>query len=330
MADIAPLDVVVDVHVDPEDREGRLAEETWVGLAADQPWIPPVWFYDDVGSALFEDITRLPEYYPTRAELEILETHAAEIAVTTAPTTLMELGSGTSEKTRVLIDALRSAGCLDRFVPFDVSEATLRAAAESIAEEHPGLAVHAVVGDFHRHIPDLPDGPSRMLAFLGSTIGNFDPDQRRRFYFDVDAELAHGDWLLLGTDLVKEPERLLAAYNDSEGVTAEFNRNALRVLGRELGLKSKPEAFRHAAHWDDVNNRIEMRLVADSDQVLRLPRFDNLEVRIDEGEWLRTEISSKFTPEVVHDELWEAGLAIEEQWTDEAGDYLLTLARPYC
>ncbi len=330
MPDTAPVDVVVDVHLDPHDWEGHRAEETRVGLIAEQPWIPPVWFYDDAGSALFEEITRLPEYYPTRAELEILRERAGEIAVRTGASTLMELGSGTSEKTRVLIDTLREAGCMNRFVPFDVSEGTLRSAADAVAAEHPGLSVHAVVGDFHHHIPELPAGSSRILAFLGSTVGNLDPDQRRRFYFDVDAELEHGDWFLLGTDLVKEPERLLAAYDDSRGVTAEFNRNALQVLGREIGMESDPSGFDHSAHWDDANNRIEMRLVANCDQVLRVPRFDDLEVEIAEGEWLRTEISSKFTPGQVRDELWDAGLVVEEQWTDVNDDYLLTLAQPYC
>jgi L-histidine N-alpha-methyltransferase len=289
-----------------------------------------VWFYDDVGSALFEEITRLPEYYPTRAERSILATRAGDIARMTGADTLIELGSGTSEKTRLLLDALDAGGKLRRFVPFDVSESTLRSAAEAIASERPGLDVHAVVGDFHRHLGTLPRDGKRLLAFLGGTIGNLDPVQRARFLFDVDAILDHDDYFLLGTDLVKDRARLVAAYDDAAGVTAAFDRNALVVMNRELGADFDPDVFDHVAEWDEAEAWIEMRLVARTKQIVRVKALDDLAVRFGPGDWLRTEISAKFTAERVQDELWEAGLVVDEQWTDDNGDFLLTLSHPYC
>ncbi|MDQ3293473.1 MAG: ergothioneine biosynthesis protein EgtB [Actinomycetota bacterium] len=326
----AIVPVTVDVVLDPADWSSHLAEETRRGLSARPAWTPPVWFYDDAGSVLFDEITRLDEYYPTRAERSILEANAAEIAALSGAETLVELGSGTSEKTRLLLDGLAAAGTLRSFVPFDVSEAVLRSAAEAIAAERPGLAVHAVVGDFTRHLDAIPRRGRRLVAFLGGTIGNFDPDQRVRFLFDVDAMLEHNDAFLLGTDLVKDPARLVAAYDDRAGVTAAFDRNALRVLNRELGADFDPEAFDHVAHWDPDASWIEMRLVARSPQRVRVPALDDLEVRFEAGEWLRTEISAKFTAEGIRDELWEAGLVVQHQWTDPAGDFLVSLATPYC
>jgi len=322
--------LTIDVHLDPADWSTHLAEETRRGLCDQPPWTPPVWFYDDAGSALFDEITRLPEYYPTRAERSILAARGAEIAAATGADTLVELGSGTSEKTRLLLDALDAAGTLRRFVPFDVSEATLRAAADAIDAERPGLEVHAVVGDFHRHLGEIPRGGRRLVAFLGGTVGNLDPRQRSRFYFDVDAMLDHGDALLLGTDLVKDRARLVAAYDDPAGVTAAFDRNALAVLNRELGADFDPGAFDHVAHWDEANRWIEMRLVARRPQVVTVTGLDGLQVAFAAGEWLRTEISAKFTAEKVREELWQAGLVVERQWTDDAGDFLLSLATPYC
>jgi dimethylhistidine N-methyltransferase len=329
-ASVAPLAITVEVKLDPADWSTHLAEETRTGLGDRPPWTPPVWFYDDVGSALFEEITRLPEYYPTRAERSILAQRADEIARRTGADTLVELGSGTSEKTRLLLDGLARAGTLARFVPFDVSEATLRDAAESVARERPGLEIRAVVGDFHRHLGEIPRRGRRLVAFLGGTVGNLDPIQRARFYFDVDAMLDHDEWFLLGTDLVKDRARLVAAYDDAAGVTAAFDRNALVVLNRELGADFDPEAFDHEAHWAEAESWIEMRLVARTPQVVRVAGLDDLEVRFEAGEWLRTEISAKFTADGVRNELWQAGLVAQEQWTDPAGDFLLTLAKPYC
>lgn len=322
--------VAVDVHLDPADWATHLADETRRGLSAAQPWIPPVWFYDDHGSALFDEITRLPEYYPTRAERQILFERAPEIAKRTGADVLVELGSGTSVKTRLLLDAFEAEGTLRRFVPFDCSDATVRAAADALAERHPDVEVRAVVGDFCRHLHALPADGRRLVAFLGSTIGNFDPAQRRRFLFDVDATLDATDWFLLGTDLVKDPARLVAAYDDGAGVTAAFNRNALRVLNRELGADFDVDSFDHVAHWDAGERRIEMRLVARTDQRVHLDGLDGLEVAFPAGSWLRTELSSKFTRDALAEELAASGLVVEESWTDPGADFLLTLARPYC
>jgi L-histidine Nalpha-methyltransferase len=315
----------VDVVLDRTDWAAHLAAETRSGLTARPRWTPPVWFYDDVGSQLFDEITRLPEYYPTRAEASILHRRAAEIAAASRADTLVELGSGTSEKTRLLLKGMAPRV----FAPFDVSEATLRSAALALSVDYPGLDIHAVVGDFHRHLAAIPRVGRRLIAFLGGTIGNLDPLQRSRFLFDVDAMLDHDERLLLGTDLVKHPNRLVAAYDDAAGVTADFNRNALVVMNRELGADFAPDAFDHVAYWDEDAQWIEMRLVARSRQQVHIAGLE-LDLVIDEGEWIRTEISAKFTADGVRAELWDAGLVVEEQWTDDDGDFLLTLARPYC
>ena len=317
----------VEVHLDPADWSRHLAEETRRGLTDDPPWTPPVWFYDEVGSQLFDRITRLDEYYPTEAERSILAARSAEIARLTGARTLVELGSGTSDKTRLLLDALWAAGTLRTFAPVDVSEEVLRTAATAIAEGYPGIAVDAVVGDFGRHLDRIPTGGRTLLAFLGSTIGNLDPDQRRAFLASVTDALAPGDWFLLGTDLVKDEARLLAAYDDAAGVTAAFNRNALVVMNRELGADFDPDAYSHRSHWDPVERRIEMHLVADRDQRVTVRGLDDLVVDLGAGEHLRTEISTKFTAEGVEHELLDAGLEPVAAWTDPAGDVRLTLAR---
>jgi len=295
------------------------------GLAAHPKWLPPKWFYDDRGSELFDAITRLPEYYPTRTERAILLAHAGDVAERTRADTLVELGSGTSEKTRVLLDALAKEGLLARFVPFDVSEATLRSSADEIAREYAGIDVHAVVGDFERHLDTLPRGGRRVVAFLGSTIGNLEPDARRVFFGDLASTLAPGDALLLGTDLVKDPARLVAAYDDAQGVTAEFNRNVLRVVNRELGANFDPEAYAHVARWNTDAEWIEMRLRADIAQRVRIERID-LDVEFAAGEEMRTEVSTKFRREGITSELEAAGLELAAWWTDDAGDFALSLA----
>jgi len=320
--------VTVDVHLDKSAWATHLAEETLAGLRDDPPWIPPVWFYDELGSELFEQITRLPEYYPTGAERSILAERADEIAALTGAETLVELGSGTSEKTALLLNALRRHGTLATFAPFDCSEEILRSAARTIAEERPGLAVHAVVGDFHEHLEGVPTEGICLLAFLGSTIGNLDPAQRKGFLAEVAATLDADDWFLLGTDLVKPTERLLPAYDDAQGVTAAFNLNALRVMNEELGADFDPGAFSHRATWDEEHSRVEMHLVAESDQHVHLDALGGLDLSLAAGEHIRTEISTKFTPTQVRAELAAAGLAAEAAWTDAGGDFLLTLARP--
>lgn len=316
---------VVEVVLDPSDWSAHLAEETRCGLASTPPWTPPVWFYDETGSLLFDEITRLPEYYPTRAERSILERRAGEIAAASKADTLVELGSGTSDKTRLLLDRLAP----HRFTPFDVSESVLRSAAAALSTEYPGLDIHGVVGDFHRHLGAIPRDGRRLIAFLGGTIGNLDARQRARFLFDIDAMLDPDERFLLGADLVKDPARLVAAYDDASGVTAAFNRNALAVMNRELGADFDVESYDHVAHWNDEAAWIEMRLVARTRQCVRVAALDVV-LTLEAGEWLRTEISAKFTPDGLRKELWDAGLVIEEQWTDDHGDFLVILARPYC
>jgi L-histidine Nalpha-methyltransferase len=321
--------VTVDVRLTPDELHAALEADVRAGLTASPKTLPPTWFYDERGSRLFEAITELPEYYPTRTERALLERHAAEIVARAGADTLVELGSGTSEKTRLLLDAMAAAGSLEAFAPFDVSEQTLRDAAAAVSADYGDLPVHAVVGDFHRHLDALPTGGRRMVAFLGGTIGNLTPAERERFFFDLDAGLMRGDSLLLATDLVKDPDRLVAAYDDRAGVTAAFNRNVLQVLNNELGADFDPERFEHVARWNPDDRWIEMWLRSLDERSFHLAALD-LSVRFRRGEALRTEISAKFTPEQVAKELWAGGFVVEATWTDPAGDYLLTLATPHC
>ena len=315
----------LDRHLAPDLLRETLEADVRAGLTATPKTLPPKWFYDARGSVLFDEITRLPEYYPTRCERAVLERHAAEIATLSGADTLIELGSGTSEKTRLLLDELRDAGTLRRFVPFDVDESVLTMAGKQITEEYPDVEVHAVVGDFEHHLPLLPSGGRRLVAFLGGTIGNLLPDQRAVFLATLASTLASGDALLIGTDLVKDPARLVAAYDDAQGVTAEFNKNVLLVLNRELDGDIDLDAFEHVAVWNDQNEWIEMRLRARSDQTLHLTALD-LTVEIFQGEQIRTEISAKFRPQRVREELAAAGLALRHWWTDDAGDFGVSLS----
>ncbi len=316
--------VQVDVHLHGDDLAGALAADVRNGLRSSPKELPPKWFYDDRGSELFDEITRLPEYYPTRAERAILEARAATIASETGADTLVELGSGTSEKTRLLLGALADAGTLKRFVPFDVSEATLRDAAVSIAEEY-GIAVHAVVGDFERHLHTIPGGGRRLVAFLGGTIGNLPPSVRAEFLAAVAEGLEPGDSFLLGTDLVKDTARLVAAYDDAAGVTAEFNRNVLRVVNRALHADFDVDAFTHVARWNDEAEWIEMWLRADAAQHVTIRDLD-VTVDFAAGEEMRTEISAKFRRETVESEVATAGLTLTHWWTDAPGDFALSLS----
>jgi L-histidine N-alpha-methyltransferase len=296
------------------------------GLTTAPKDIPPKWFYDDRGSALFERITRLPEYYPTRRERAILESRAAEMARITGADTLVELGSGTSEKTRVLLDALRRAGMLTRFVPFDVSKQTLHDAAAAIEREYPGVDVQPVVGDFTLDLDTIPRKGRRLIAFLGGTIGNLLPEDRGRFLRAVGWLLEPDDFFLLGTDLVKDVDRLVAAYDDATGVTAEFNKNVLHVLNRELDADFDVNRFEHVAVFDDDREWIEMRLRSSQTQTVNLAAID-LTVEFDAGEEMRTEVSAKFRREGVERELAAAGLRLTHWWTDDAGDFALSLSR---
>lgn len=321
---------LVEAHLTTDDLAAALAADVAAGLTSSPKQLPPKWFYDEVGSKLFEEITRLPEYYPTRREREILEARAPEIATLSGADTLVELGSGTSEKTRLLLDAFRSrAGGprFERFVPFDVSEATLRHAAESVFRDYPGLSVHAVVGDFEHHLTTIPRGGRRLIAFLGGTIGNLLPEQRTTFLSTLASTMSAGDSLLLGTDLVKDPARLVAAYDDSAGVSAAFNANVLSVVNRHLNADFVPDNFAHVARFDPDARWMEMALRSLCDQVVRVGDLD-LEVFFAQGEELRTEISAKFRRDDVARELAAAGLEMARWWTDGRGDFGLSLSEP--
>ncbi len=309
--------------------ESALRADALAGLTATPKSLPPKWFYDGNGSALFEKITELPEYYPTRAERSILVAHAHQIARLTRARTLVELGSGSSEKTRLLLSALRDAGTLRRYVPVDVSEPALTQAADALTEEYHGLDVRAVVSDFEEHLglPASSENEPRLVAFLGSTIGNLVPSERAEFLARVRAELKPGDSFLLGTDLVKDPEVLVAAYDDSSGVTAAFNKNVLAVLNAELGADFDLDAFEHVALWDPAAEWVEMRLRSVGDQTVRIPAI-GLEVDFADGEQMRTEVSAKFRREGVAAELAAAGFAIRSWWTDPAAQFGLSLSTP--
>ena len=317
----------MEIYLDPGALAEQLATDVRAGLTATPKTLPPKYFYDARGSELFDEITRLPEYYPTRTERSILAAHAADIAAATAAETLVELGSGTSEKTRLLLRALRAGGTLRRFVPFDVDPAVLKDAVAAVGAEFPGLAVEPVVGDFEQHLAALPRHPRRLLAFLGSTIGNLDPTQRRSFLGAVRRTLGPGDAFLLGTDLVKSRERLVAAYDDAAGVTAAFNKNVLAVVNRDLGADFDLDEFDHVAIWSDDHEWIEMRLRARQDQTVRIPAL-GLDVHFGRGEELRTEISAKFRHSTVAAELAAAGLRLTQWWTDPAADFALSLSVP--
>ncbi|GFG86977.1 L-histidine N(alpha)-methyltransferase [Mycolicibacter algericus] len=312
-------------HLAADAARTALRDDVRFGLQQDPKTLPPKWFYDDVGSELFDRITRLPEYYPTRAETEILREHSAEVAALSAADTLVELGSGTSAKTRMLLDALQNTGALRRFVPFDVDAGILETAGEAIARDYPGVQVHAVCGDFEHHLAQIPDGGRRLFVFLGSTIGNLTAGPRADFLADLSAVMRDGDGLLLGTDLVKDTARLVRAYDDAAGITAAFNRNVLAVVNRELGADFDLDAFAHVARWNSGEQRIEMWLRSRHRQRVVITALD-LAVEFAAGEEMLTEVSCKFRPDQVAAELAAAGLRRRRWWTDAAGDFGLSLA----
>jgi L-histidine N-alpha-methyltransferase len=312
-----------------EDDERSLANDVLDGLTKPFKELAPKHFYDARGSELFERITEQPEYYPTRTETAILREHAAEIVAVTGAGELVELGAGASDKARILLDAMRDAGTLRRYMPLDVSETVVEEAARTLVEDYEGLEVYGVVGDFERHLQHVPpaEGVARLVALLGGTIGNFPPGTRRTVLAKIAGLLRPEDRLLLGTDLVKDPHVIEAAYNDSAGVTAEFNRNLLYVLNRELDADFAPDAFEHVAFYDRRNEWVEMRLRAKRASSVLIGGLD-LRVEFAPGEELRTEISAKFTRRHVADDLDAAGLALERWFTDDAGLFGISLARP--
>jgi L-histidine Nalpha-methyltransferase len=319
--------ILVESYVGPSD-ERSLADDVLDGLTRPFKELPPKHFYDAVGAELFDQICELPEYYPTRAERAILEQRSDEIVAATGAAELVELGSGTAAKTRLLLRAMSEAGTLQRFVPVDVTESMVLTCADELVDEFPELRVHGIVGDFERHLHHIPapdDGP-RIVAFIGGTIGNFTPGTRRRFLRSVAKLLRPGvDHLLLGTDLVKDPAIIEAAYNDSAGVTARFNRNVLHVVNRELDADFDVEAFDHVAFFDRERQWIEMRLRAQRRMDVQVPRL-GLKVAFAPREELRTEISAKFTRERLRGDLAAAGLELREVLTDPDDLFALSLS----
>ena len=320
-------DLRIDVHVGLQTPRA-LPEDVLDGLTKPFKELPPKHLYDARGAELFDRICDLPEYYPTRTERAILEGYAEAIVRRTAMAELVELGSGTAAKTRVLLDAGDRAGTLWRYVPFDVAEQTVRDCAASLSEEYPDMAVHGIVGDFERHLGKIPrpvPGRPRVVAFLGGTIGNFPPGARRRFLRSLGGLLSTGDYLLLGTDLVKDVDTLEAAYDDAEGVTAEFNRNVLHVLNRELDADFPIHLFEHVAFFNTEHEWIEMRLRARRACRVRIDAVD-LEVDFARGEEMRTEISAKFTRARLEADYAACGLELAEWFTDDDGLFALSLA----
>lgn len=311
--------------MDDDDRRAELYDATFWSLRSTPRELPAVWLYDERGSNLFDEITRLPEYYPTDAEREILAARAAEIAERTKGRTLVELGAGTSEKTLLLLDALSAAGTLERFAPLDVSEEVLRASAEAIADRYPSISVHGIVGDFERDLAALPPGDGRVIAFLGSTVGNLYPARRAKLFRAIAAALAPGDAFLLGIDLVKDPAVIERAYNDSRGVTEEFVRNALTNANRELGADFAQERYAFDAHWDAEREWMDIGFDALEAHTVSIAELE-VEFALAEGERLRVEVSTKFRREGIESELAAAGLRPTAWWTDEAARFALLLA----
>ena len=287
--------------------------------------LPPKWLYDHNGSEIFSEITRLAEYYPTEAERQLLQEHADEIAETTQADTVVELGSGTSDKTRTLLDAFAATGRLKKFGPVDVSEETLLAAAEDLNERYPDVKISALVGDFTRHLPHLPTGDKRLVAFLGGTIGNLYVEERRAFLGALADVLKPGEWLLLGFDPLKDVDKILAAYNDAAGLTDRFVRNVLSVINGKLGATFDPSGFEYIPFWDGCEGRVDMRLRASIPQRVRIEHLD-LEVDFGEGEEIRVEISSKFHPENLRDEIDAADFAVRKTYLAPGDEFGLLLA----
>jgi L-histidine Nalpha-methyltransferase len=319
--------IAIEVHLPEGGSWAGMAEDVREGLSCPFKELPPKYFYDERGSALFEAITELDEYYPTRSERSILDTRAGEIVAAAEPTTLIELGSGAASKTRVLLDAMRDAGTLETYVPVDISEEITRRAAGELVSEYDGLSVHGIVCDYETHLERVPREEGALIAFLGGTIGNFRPAPRRSFLARIATLMYPGDRFLLGTDLVKDPAVLELAYNDPGGVTEEFNKNVLCVLNRELDADFDPDAFEHVAFWDADNEWMDIRLRSLAEQFIDLRALD-MRTHFARNEEMRTEISTKFTRARLESSYADAGLELVEWWTDPDGLYALSLARP--
>lgn len=323
--DRAQHPVEVQVHLPPHWASAQLRADARRAFSNVPRTLPPKWLYDERGSELFSAITGLAEYYPTEAEREVLRRCADDVADLTGADTVVELGSGTSDKTRTLLDAFWRAGRLRRFVALDVSQVTVVDAAHRLAERYPGLQVHAAVADFTRHLGQLPSAGQRLIVFLGGTVGNFYPDERRAFFESVAAVLRPGEWFLIGVDLVKSVDRLIPAYFDRSGVTAEFILNALRVVNRELGANFDLAGFDYVPFWDPVEERMDLRLRCLRGQDVHIAGLD-LDVELFPGEEIRVEISAKFRLDALAAELAAVGLVVRSHWTDPDGDFGLCVA----
>lgn len=318
--------VAIEVDLPADGALAGMREDVREGLSCPFKELPPKYFYDERGSELFERITEQPEYYPTAAERSILAERSAEIAAAAHPKTLIELGSGAASKSRVLLDAIRAAGTLETFVPVDISEEITRRVADELIGEYPGMNVRGIVCDYETHLERIPRPEGALIAFLGGTVGNFRPGPRRSFLARIATLMYPGDRFLLGTDLVKDAATLEAAYNDPAGVTAEFNKNVLHVLNRELDANFDPDAFEHVAFWDEDNEWIDIRLRARTEQFVDLRALD-MRAHFARNEEMRTEISTKFTRERIEASYEDAGLELVEWWLDPEERYALSLAR---
>ncbi len=324
-----PNSVEVHTHLTSDEIQRSLEEDVRKGLLGPVKSLPPTWFYDDEGSRLFEEITELDEYYPTRAERALLKNHAREIAQASQATTLVELGPGSCAKSRILLDAMRHNNALERYIAMDVSEEMIVTSAHELTAEYSGLKVTAVVGDFRRHLQYIPPVDRQLIAFLGGTIGNFTPLQREKFLFDLNCSMDASDYLLIGADLAKDPKLMVSAYDDASGVTARFNKNLLNVLNSRLSADFDPDLFDHVAIWTPRDSRIEMRLRSRVDQSIHFATI-NLTVAFVAGEELLTEISTKFNPHQLESELRESGFVLDKVFGAYEGEFLLALAHPHC
>lgn len=321
--------VVPDLRFDiyrSEEWTSVFAADVLGGLSRRPMSLPPKYFYDERGSELFEQITGLEEYYPTRVERSILAESGQRIAELTEASDLIELGSGSSNKTELLLGPLRDVGSLERYVPIDVSESAVRGAAVRLVSDYPGLRIHAVIGDFERHLGGLPEGENRLFAFLGGTVGNFTPNRLKFFFRRISHLLGADDSMLVGLDLVKDVTTIEAAYDDSAGITAAFNKNVLSVINANLLGTFDLDAFEHSAFYDPDNAWIEMRLRARVAHTARVGALD-LNIDFEPGDEILTEISRKFTREGFADEVTAAGLEVTEWFTDPDQRFALALLR---
>ncbi|MDR4494780.1 MAG: L-histidine N(alpha)-methyltransferase [Nitrospirales bacterium] len=322
MASRTDTSITIDIPLTRESPDLLNAQITG-GLLGCPKTLPSKLFYDEHGSTLFEQICELPEYYQTRTEHQLLTRWADEIVSLTGAEELVELGSGAATKTRVLLDAMTKAEQLRYYVPFDVDETIVRRVSEELIQEYPGLQIHGVVGDFLVHLEHIPEGGKRLVVILGGTIGNLSMQAAKEFLTAVNSEMASGDFFLLGLQLIADRERMEAAYNDTQGITAKFNKNIIRVLGNTFGSEIDPELFDHVARYNEKDHRIEMWLRSRQDQTFTIPEW-GLSVALKQGEEIRTEISTKYDQPLTDQLLADSGFEMVKWYAD--ADNLIGLA----